>query len=143
MYPESKVIEAWPEYELGGGLRLLGEWYRCTGRWPLLAEAHQLQRLCLVATQRAGLSISGHLFHQCAPSGVTGVILAPGSHLAIHTWPDRRSATLDVYVGSRTRNNRVLARAIYAHVRDGLSPDKENFVQVEGGGRAEVALPPR
>ena len=33
MYPESKVIEAWPECDAGSGLRLLGEWYGCSGHW--------------------------------------------------------------------------------------------------------------
>ena len=32
------------------------------------------------------------------PSGVTATILLAESHLCVHTWPEQRAVTLDVYV---------------------------------------------
>lgn len=143
MIRESKVVERWPMDGAGSGLSLLGEWYGCGVRRALLEDAAHLRRLCLFAAESAGLRIMAHLFHQLSPSGVAGTILLAESHLAIHTWPDERSATLDVFVGTRSRNNRAKARAIYSFLRDGLMPDKENFLQVARGGIAIAGLAPR
>jgi S-adenosylmethionine decarboxylase len=134
------LIEQWPRIGTSTGLHLLGEWFGCDGRQALLSDAPHLQRLCLLASRMAGLSIMGYLFHQCVPTGVTGTILLSESHLAIHTWPDERSAILDVFVGSNALNNRTKAQAVYGYVRDELLPNKENFLQVDGGGFTDSAL---
>ena len=65
---------------------------------------------------------------------MTGTILLSESHLAIQTWPEERAATLDIFVGAHTPSNRMKAHAVYACLRAGLMPDKENFLQVNGGG---------
>jgi S-adenosylmethionine/arginine decarboxylase-like enzyme len=57
--------------------------------------------------------------------------------LVIHTWPDDRSVTLDVFVSMHTRDSRMKARAVYSFLRDGLKPDKENLLQVNRGGPAD------
>jgi S-adenosylmethionine/arginine decarboxylase-like enzyme len=142
MHPESKVIELWPKLGTTGGLQLLGEWYGCCARPVLLESAAALRRLCLHATQESGLTIVGHVFRECAPGQVSGVILMSGAHLAIHTSAARRSATIDIFVSSRAWNNRAPARAVYARLRDGLLPDKENILQVDGSGVADVSLQP-
>lgn len=141
MKRECKVIELWPKNGAGTALHLLGEWYRCAGRRTLLEDAIELRQLCLFAARTAGLSAVGDLFHQSSPAGVTGTILLSESHLAIHTWSEERAATLDIFVGAHTPSNRMKARAVYAYLRAGLMPDKENFLQVNGSGPADRAGP--
>ena len=142
MSRESEVIELWPKQGSSSGLHLLGEWYGCSARGALLEDATHLQRLCRFAAEGAGLRVVADHFHQCAPTGVTGTILLAESHLVIHTWPNDRSVTLDVFVSMHTRNNRTKARAVYSFLRDGLKPDKENFLQVNRGGPVDEVPAP-
>jgi S-adenosylmethionine/arginine decarboxylase-like enzyme len=49
------------------------------------------------------------------------VVLAE-SHLAIHTWPERAGATLDVYVCNFTADNTAKAEAVYKALIGALKP---------------------
>ena len=44
------------------------------------------------------------------------------SHLAIHTWPERHGATLDIYVCNFTADNTPKAEAVYATLIKALKP---------------------
>ncbi len=117
-----------------GGVHLLGEWYGCQGVLALLEDANKLRQICLYAAEEAGLTIVGDRFHQFAPAGVTGTVLLAESHLAVHTWPEVMTATVDVFICNHTRDNRARAQAVYAALRDTLAPAKENFLQINRGG---------
>ena len=58
---------------------------------------------CSHAVAGAELQAVGRLLHRFpdtahGPGGVTATVLLAESHLCIHTWPEQRGATLDVYV---------------------------------------------
>lgn len=85
------------------GLHLTADLYRCDCDGLLMTDAAALAGLCRDATLAAGLTIVGEKWHvfpdyQGQPGGVTGTLLLAESHLAVHTWPERRGVTLDVYV---------------------------------------------
>jgi spermidine synthase len=46
-----------------------------------------------------------------ASPGVTGTVLLAESHLAIHTWPETGSVTIDVYVCNFSADNSGKAHA--------------------------------
>ena len=48
------------------------------------------------AAQAAGTRVLGTAFHRFSPGGVTGVLIVQESHLAVHTWPERGYAALDL-----------------------------------------------
>ena len=55
------------------------------------------------AVTLAGLQAVAQLFHAFpatahGPGGVTATVLLAESHLCVHTWPEQRAVTLDVYV---------------------------------------------
>ncbi len=87
----------------------------CSPHNPLMTDAAALQNTCLAAVTQAGLRAVGQCFYpfpQALPvhgsatdeaswascGGVTGVVLLAQSHLAVHTWPERRAVTVDVLV---------------------------------------------
>ncbi|MDD5094382.1 MAG: adenosylmethionine decarboxylase [Dehalococcoidia bacterium] len=39
----------------------------------------------------------GESFHQFSPQGVSGLVLASGSHVCIHTWPEYGYAAVDIF----------------------------------------------
>ena len=74
---------------------------RCDSHWLLDAQA--LGRACVDAVNVAGLQAVAELFHTFpttghGPGGVTATVLLAESHLCVHTWPEQRAVTLDVYV---------------------------------------------
>jgi len=104
------------------GIHLLGEWYECPARTPEFTRADSLRALCLKAVRDAGLTVVGDSFHQFEPQGVTGTVLLAESHLAIHTWPERDGATLDVYVCNFTSDNTAKAESVYKTLIAALKP---------------------
>ena len=96
------------------GLHLVANLYGCRGEKRYLTDRDALRELCIGAVQNAGLTSLGDLFHQfqadsangdADAGGVTGAIVLAESHLAIHTWPELNSVTLDVYVCNYTQDN--------------------------------------
>jgi len=91
--------------------------YRCRGETRYLTDAGVLRQFCIDSIRRAGLTIVGDLFHPFIgengeAGGVTGCVVLAESHLAIHTWPELGSVTLDVYVCNYTQDNTAKARQV-------------------------------
>lgn len=96
------------------GLHLIGDLYECQEGMAYFCDAQALRALCLRLVNEAELSVVGDFFHQFgADGGVTGTVVLAESHLAIHTWPEKRYVTLDVYVCNYTHDNRPKARRLF------------------------------
>ena len=104
------------------GIHLLGEWYGCPADEPLLTQADALRDLCRRVVDDAGLTIVGDRFFQFEPQGVTGTVLLAESHLAIHTWPEERFATVDVFVCNFQHDNTAKATLLLDLLREALAP---------------------
>lgn len=96
------------------GLHLIGDLYGCKGADGYFYDARLLRDHCIAAVRQAGLTVVGDYFHDFGEAGgVTGAVVLAESHLAIHTWPEKRYVTLDVYVCNYTENNRHKARRLF------------------------------
>ena len=85
------------------GLHLTADLHDCACDALWLTDVDKLGAFCVAAVEAAGLQAVGKLFHAFAPtplgpSGVTATVLLAESHLCVHTWPELRAVTLDVYV---------------------------------------------
>jgi S-adenosylmethionine decarboxylase len=116
------------------GIHLLGEWYGCPADTPLMLRADVLRKACLDAVEQAGLTIVGERFHQFEPQGVTGAVILAESHLAIHTWPEMGSVTVDVYVCNYTTDNTPKAQALFAALESHFGPARTHFQAIHRGG---------
>ena len=99
------------------GLHLTADLHqcRCEDRW--LLDASALGAACLEAVRAAGLQAVGQLFHAFpatahGPGGVTATVLLAESHLCVHTWPEQRAVTLDVYVCNFGADHSLKAQAL-------------------------------
>ena len=117
------------------GIHLLGEWYDCPADTPEMTHAMALKERCLAAVEKAGLTIVGDRFHQFEPQGVTGAVILAESHLAIHTWPEKGSVTVDVYVCNYTTDNTDKAERLFRTIQDALRPERTKFQAIHRGGR--------
>lgn len=77
------------------GRQILADLYACDP--AVLGDAAAIEAHMLEAARRSGATIVAHNFHRFAPHGVSGVVVIAESHLAIHTWPERRFAALDLF----------------------------------------------
>ncbi len=85
------------------GLHLTADLSDCQCDSVWLTDAARLGAACVQAVQAAGLQAVAQLFHSfpgtaLGPGGVTATVLLAESHLCVHTWPEQRGVTLDVYV---------------------------------------------
>ena len=109
------------------GLHIIADLYNCPGS-EYLTSADALRRLCVKACETAGLSVLGEHFYQfdsfdqIQAGGATGAVVLAESHLAIHTWPERDGATLDIYVCNVTGDNSPRADNLYASLLAALQP---------------------
>lgn len=108
------------------GTHIIAELYECRTETAALTRVDDLQSLCLDACHMHGLEVVGHCFHQFgtseAPAGATGVVVLAESHLAIHTWPELGSVTLDLYVCNYSRNNNARAEAAFTALVEAFAP---------------------
>jgi len=109
--------ENWLKVQPMEGLHLTADLQQCgcDARWLLDAEA--LCGACTEAVRAAGLQAVNQLFHSfpaspLGPGGVTAVVLLAESHLCVHTWPEQRGVTLDVYVCNFGGDHSVRAQAL-------------------------------
>jgi len=109
------------------GLHIIADLYNCQ-KGDLLVSSERLRTLCVKACQDVGLTVLGEHFYQfdgadgTQDGGATGAVVLAESHLAIHTWPERNGATLDVYVCNYTADNTGKAETVYATLLKALKP---------------------
>ncbi|OIO53991.1 MAG: adenosylmethionine decarboxylase [Alphaproteobacteria bacterium CG_4_10_14_0_2_um_filter_63_37] len=129
----AQPVEAVPQVEqLSVGLHLIGDLYECQGEDRYFFDADFLRDFCVEQVQTAGLTVVGNYFHQFGEDGgVTGVVVLAESHLSIHTWPEKRYVTLDVYVCNYTSDNRAKARRLFNSLVATYQPGNPKFHCVE------------
>ena len=103
------------------GLHIIADLYGCRNR-DMLASSASLRDTCVAACKDVGLTVLGDHFYQfegldaTQAGGATGAVVFAESHLAIHTWPERDGATLDVYVCNVTCDNSGKAEKLYGAI---------------------------
>jgi S-adenosylmethionine decarboxylase len=131
------------------GLHLTADLCGCPATLPLMTDSASLRHACSNAVQSAGLTVVAELFHAFAPhpqiagpAGVTGVLLLAESHLAVHTWPESGTVTLDVYVCNLGEDNSAKARAVLDQLCLRFHPQSVQRQQLFRGGDPLPAAQP-
>ena len=120
------------------GLHIIADLYNCQ-KSEFLVSSEKLRELCVNACKSAGLTVLGDHFIQfdgadgTQQGGSTGAVVLAESHLAIHTWPERDGATLDVYVCNYTCDNTGKAEAVYKALAKALKPADVLIERVQRG----------
>lgn len=109
------------------GLHLTADLYQCKGDERYMLDADAIAELCREQTHAAGLTLVDDTWvkfppYEGQPGGVTGTVLLAESHLAIHTWPETGSVTIDVYVCNFSDDNSGKARALMEGVIAAFAP---------------------
>jgi len=88
------------------GKHLLIEYYGCA--LEVINREDRIREAMLDAAKRANATIVADVFHRFNPHGISGVVVIAESHVAIHTWPEHRCASVDVFSCSDKMNISVI-----------------------------------
>lgn len=111
------------------GLHLTADLYQCKGDERYMLDADAIAQLCRDQTEASGLTLVDDTWvkfppYEGQPGGVTGTVLLAESHLAIHTWPETGSVTIDVYVCNFSDDNSGKARQLMEGVIAAFAPQR-------------------
>ena len=100
----------------------------------------------LLDDAQAGLQVVGELVHSFPPSahgpgGVTTTLLLAESHLCVHTWPEQRAVTLDVYVCNFGGDHSAKAQALMGTLLALFLPQRTERHQLQRGTIATTFTP--
>ena len=81
----------------------------------LLDDLEFLKATLSSVMQQTQESPLGESFYQFTPQGVSGLVLANGSHVCIHTWPEFNYAAMDIFTHSdsfdlETASNQIIEK---------------------------------
>ncbi len=113
--------------KLSLGKHLLVEFYNCDAE--ILKNVDQVEQLMNQAADACGATIVQSSFHQFEPWGVSGVVVISESHLAIHTWPEYRYASVDLF----TCGDTVDPMVAYHHLKNSLSAKAAEIQKINRG----------
>ena len=110
------------------GLHLTADLYRCRCDPAWLTDAERLGAWCLAAVQSVGLEPVQHLFHAFPASagregGITATVLLAESHVCLHTWPQKKTVTCDVYVCNFSGDHSAQARGLMEALVQRFQPE--------------------
>jgi S-adenosylmethionine decarboxylase len=110
------------------GLHLTADLHNCRCDPCWLLDASKLSAWCVKAVLTTGLQPVDQLFHTfpttaSGAGGITATVLLAKSHLCVHTWPEQKAVTLDVYVCNFGGNNSGKARALMQLLVDRFAPE--------------------
>ena len=110
------------------GLHLTADLYRCRCEGAWLMDAAKLEAWCLEAVQAVGLQPVDRLFHAFpatpdAPGRISATVLLAESHVSLHTWPQERAVTCDVYVCNFNGDHSAKATELMVALVDRFQPE--------------------
>src|SRR6185436_1288280 len=115
------------------GLHLIGDLTGCRCDASLLLDAPKVRDLCAQICREADLTVLDARFHQFDDAGFTGLVLLAESHVAIHTWPEKKGLTLDVYVCNFMADNSAKARRVFDSLVALYQPEDVARQEIERG----------
>ena len=110
------------------GLHLTADLYQCRCEAAWLTNAERLGAWCVKAVESVGLRAVNQLFHTFpatdqGPGGVTATVLLAESHICLHTWPEQRAVTVDVYVCNFGGDHSAKARGLMYALVNRFQPE--------------------
>jgi S-adenosylmethionine decarboxylase len=121
------------------GLHLTADLYKCRCDAAWLTDAERLGGWVADAVEAVGLQVVERLFHTFpatdrGPGGVTATVLLAESHVCLHTWPEQRAVTCDVYVCNFGADHSAKARGLMFALVNRFQPEWTEQRSLDRGG---------
>lgn len=116
------------------GRHAIAEFYDCDA--TQLNKPESLEIIFREAAEAAGATILSSHFHHFHPHGVSGIVVIAESHLAIHSWPEYRYASIDVYTCGAVIDPAVAIE----HISSKLCPQRMTSQLFFRGQKKEIGI---
>ncbi|HOB15882.1 MAG TPA: adenosylmethionine decarboxylase [Defluviitoga sp.] len=117
------------------GRHLIAELYDCDEE--ILNNVSEIEYQMTKAAIECGATIVTSTFHRFLPHGVSGAIIISESHLAIHTWPEYKYASLDIY----TCGESVDPWVAFNYLKDAFKSRRQDAVEYKRGVFESIGVP--
>ena len=77
------------------GRHIMAEYHGCDPQ--VIGDKEAVRLLMLEGARLMNATIVTDVFHNFNPHGVSGVVVISESHAAVHTWPERGIASVDIF----------------------------------------------
>lgn len=116
---------------LSSGFELLLDLYDCNS--DSLSDVDALEDVLLEAVQPAGFEMVDRIAHQFPSQGVTLVLILAQSHATVHTWPEARFVTADIYACGLSADISPALETVRHRLIQLLQPRAHTFRLIERG----------
>ncbi len=116
------------------GNQILAEFFDCSVN--ILNDSKALEKILAEGIDACHLGLVGMTSHSYDPIGVTSIAVIRESHVAIHTYPEARHASVDVFTCSRGSHK---SMGLLHYLEEKLMPATTRIVEVSRGNPLEVA----
>ncbi len=107
----------------GGSIDLAWDFYTCERERHL--HDPNVHTTLVEAIRGAGFTFIDSCFYSFGEHhGYSFVAIIGESHVAIHTWPERRALELTIHYCNYTKNNDALAEALLKQLQELFKPEK-------------------
>lgn len=117
------------------GRHLIAELYDCDEE--ILNNVSEIEYQMTKAAIECGATIVTSTFHRFLPHGVSGAIIISESHLAIHTWPEYKYASLDIY----TCGESVDPWVAFNYLKDAFKSGRQDAEEYKRGVFESIGVP--
>jgi S-adenosylmethionine decarboxylase len=80
------------------GTQYMADFYECSS--DLINDRNFVRQRMLEAATLIKATIVTDVFHEFNPHGLSGVVVIAESHMAIHSWPEYRCVSIDIFTCS-------------------------------------------
>lgn len=115
------------------GKQVIAEFFGCKmnlDNFSLVKEVMEKAAICSNAT------IVESIFHHFNPYGISGVIVIAESHLAIHTWPDKKYAAIDIF----TCGDLVNPMKMMKYIKQAFQPKDFSYKKIRRGLSSKINM---
>jgi S-adenosylmethionine decarboxylase len=85
------------------GTEVLVDLYDCQN-YSLLNNIEELRKISHEAIDLSGATIKKEVYHQFSPQGITLLIVLAESSMSLHTYPEHRYITINIYTCGKKAN---------------------------------------
>ncbi len=115
------------------GKQFIAEFINCST--DILNDQQTIERVLSEGIEKCGMNLVNINSHSFNPIGVTSIAIVSESHIAIHTYPEARHASLDIFTCS---NESQLSIDLLDFLKGELNPDTVRVAEMKRGNPLEI-----
>lgn len=101
----------------------------------LLKDLNYVKKIIIAAAKRGGATVIDSIFHSSDSQGIIGIVVVAESHIAIHTFPEKNQAAVDIFFCGNNMNTDLASKII----KTGLKAKKSQKTLIVRGPKKDIS----